>query len=276
MKGEKWIYTVPLRVRSLFRRAKADAELDEELREHIAQKAEEYVARGMTAEEVRRTAMIEMGGIEQAKEKCRDARGVRWLQDLWQDLRFGARMLRKSPGFAIVAVLTLALGIGANTTIFSAVNGIMSDPLPYPNASRLIRLERGQIGWAFTKEETNKIEQHCTTLERIAPYDGRSLAVRGTTLTKTRDALFVSADYFPILGMKPLMGRTITEEDTKAGNDRVAVLSYRLWNSLFDGDPRIIGRAVLVGDTDYRVVGVMPKKFDLASDAWGAESFDGL
>jgi putative ABC transport system permease protein len=138
MRPKHWLFTIPLRLRSLFRGAQANQELDDELRDHLDRKTEEYVAKGMTQEEARRRARLELGGIEQTKEKCRDARRVNWLQDFVKDLHFALRMLRKSSGFATVAALSLALGIGATTAMFSLIYAVLLNPFPYVGADRIM------------------------------------------------------------------------------------------------------------------------------------------
>src|SRR5215471_11713437 len=140
MRSEHWLFTIPLRIRSLFRRGQEDRELDDELRDHLERATEGYVAKGMASDEARRRARLDLGGIEQTKEKCRDTRQVNWIHDLIRDLRFGFRMLRKSPGFTAVAILTLALGIGANTAIFTLLHAVMLKSLPVPNPAQLYRL----------------------------------------------------------------------------------------------------------------------------------------
>src|SRR5205823_4831290 len=174
MRPEHWIYTIPLRLRSLFRWAQADQELDDELRDHLERKTEEYVAKGIALEEAQRRARLDLGGAEKVKEECRDARRVNWIQDFMQDLRFALRILRKSPGFTSVAVLTLALGIGANTAIFSLVDAVLIRMLPVQRPEQLFRLidvsKEGKTIDAFSYPTFELIQENNQTLSGVIAF----------------------------------------------------------------------------------------------------------
>src|SRR6266702_2997925 len=271
MRPERWIYTIPLRLRSLFRWAQADQELDDELRDHLERKTEEYVAKGIAPEEAQRRARLDLGGAEKVKEECRDARRVNWIQDL----RFGLCVLRKSPGFTIVAVLTLALGIGANTAIFSVMNGVLLKPLPFPESDRLVEVMRGLKSGNDETVEASKFifwQQHSRVFEAMAAFDifgtGFNLASGGQPEHVT--GMRVSADFFRVLAVPLPIGRGFTAEEGRPGGASVAVISNNLWKHQFGGDPSIIGRTILLNEENYAVVGVSLESFESrpSADIW--------
>jgi len=249
------------RISNLLRRTKSEAALEDELKFHLQMEIEQNLHHGMAYEEARRQALISLGGLDQTKEACRETCAIRWAAEFRQDLGYGRRMLCKSPRFTAIAVLTLALGVGANTAIFSAVYGILLKPLPYADSSRLVTIQREQIAYYITFAQLREIQQQCTTLERIVTYDSSRLLITGSAAPKQVSAACVSSDYFPTLGVRPLLGRPILPEDTQPGSNRVTVLSYRLWMDEFGGDIGIVGHEISVDHKPYTVIGVMPREF---------------
>jgi putative ABC transport system permease protein len=251
---------ISLRLRSLFRRKAADGELDSELRFHLERQISENVSAGMPLDEARRDALREFGGVEQLKEECRDARNVNWLQDVAQDIRFGLRMLRKSPGFTTVAVLTLALGIGANTAIFSLVNGIVLRPLPYAEPQRLV-----SITDSYPEGALVAMRASLKTVDVAGYMDSTELNLTGRGNPTRLYGAAVSAEFFSILGAKPEIGRVFQPREDQPGNDNFVILSHALWQSEFWADPGIVGRSVTLEGIDRRIVGVMPPDFHFPS-----------
>ena len=258
MRPEHWRYTIPLRLRSLFRRAQADQDLDDELRDHLARKTEEYLAQGMTHGEAQRRARLDLRGIEQTKEKCRDARRVNWIQDLLQDLHFALRMLRKSPGFTCVAVLTLALGIGANTAIFSVINGVLLTPLPYKNPQQLVAMQPNDapMNLMDVERQTQAFSQGGAINVDHMDYTS------GTEPVQVRVG-YVNAGFLETLGVAPMLGRIIAAEEDVKGGRRVVDVSYSFWQNFLGGEPNVLGKTITLAGYDYTVVGVMPADFVL-------------
>src|SRR5579859_476347 len=263
MQPTRWFHTIPLRLRSLFRRREADHELDEELRYHVEQKTAQNIAKGMTPQEAHRAALLEMGGIEKRKEECRDTRRVNWIQDLAQDLRYGLRMLRKSPGFTAVAILILALGIGANTAIFSVVYAVLLRPLPYTHPEQLVSISeagpQGTTGWSYLGFTQLRAQNH--VFSEIAGIAGHALTLTGRGEPADVSTVDVTPEVFSMLRAKPFLGRTFLPEDDKEGAAPVVILSENLWHSQFGADPKIIGSSVSLDKRAFTVVGVMPAGF---------------
>src|SRR5205807_1280537 len=219
MRPRHWLYTIPLRLRSLFRWAQADQELDDELRDHLDRKTEEYVAQGMTQEEAHRRARLDLGGIEQTKEKCRDARRVRVIETALQDIRFGMRMLRKNLGFTSVAVLVMALGIGANAAMFSVVNAVLLRPLSFNDPGRIVTLaslwkKSGGHGPVSAPDFRDWHDQS-TAFEAIAYYQGHDTAVMAGPVAEYAQVALASREFFRVFHVLPAIGREFNADETK-------------------------------------------------------------
>jgi len=253
-----------VRVQALFLRHRMDADCAAEINSHVAMIEDELRRQGMSPTEARREARLKMGGIEQARELHHEARTFAWFESLVQDVRFALRMLRKNPGFTMVAVLTLALGIGANTAIFSMVNGVLLRPLPYPEPERLVRIWETKPGSPRNViNPVNFLDWHDQThsFEAMATVDGADANIRANGEPMAVSALRVSTDFFSVLRTPPYLGRTFVAADGMPGQNHVTILSYRLWREQFDGDPSIIGRRSDVDGAPYVVIGVMPESF---------------
>jgi putative ABC transport system permease protein len=270
-----WLRVVALRIREIFAKRRLNAELDEELETHLEMLTDENMQRGMPAEEARREARIALGGVEQVKEAVRDQRGLRFLESFVADVRFGARMLRKSPGFTAVAVLTLALGIGANTAIFSVVNAVLLQPLSYPNPDRLVELEltspQGNQS-ATSIPRFNVWREQTRGFDSVAAYDfsGPGINLTGVDRPEQLRGIHVSSDYFRVFGAPIAVGRTFSAEEDRPGGANVAVISNALWRGRFGGDPGIVDRMIDLGGEQYKVIGVLGPEFrtDPARDIW--------
>ncbi len=254
------------RLRALFRKAELEQELDEELRFHLEQETEENLARGMSMEEARWAALRSFGGVEQVKEKSRDARGIRWLEELWQDVRYGLRVLVQKRGFTLTVVITLALGIGANTAIFSLVNAVLLRELPFRDPDQVMwvwstRTDRDKA--PFTLPDFLDYRDQNQTLDQIAAFSSIGLNLTGSEKAQRLQGLRVSANLFDLLGVDAGAGRLFVPEDDEPARRHVAVLSYECWQKRFGGNPQTIGKALTLNGETYTVTGVLPARFTL-------------
>ena len=255
-----WLRQSFHRLRSFFRRAQLDRDFDAEISSHLQLATEENLQRGLSPAEARRQALLRFGGPQQAKEHHRDAGSLPFLETLLQDLRFAFRMLRKSPGFTAVAVLTLALGIGANTAIFSLVNGILLVPLPYPTPEQLV-----SITGTYPKGGVAAMREQMHTMDVAAYYEGHEFNLTGQGEPLRLTGTVVSGEFFSVLGARPELGRTFIPGEDIPGQDNYAVLSHALWQQRFASDPAIIGRPIQLEGVSRQVIGVMPPDFRFPS-----------
>ena len=248
--------------RRLFGRGRLDRELDAELRDHLERQVADYRREGLSEAEARRKAAAQFGGLDQAKEYCRDQRGTRWLEDLVTDLRYGLRMLAHSRTFTAVAVLSLALGIGANTAIFTLVNSLLLRTLPVREPERLVQLD----GDSTTNPIWEQIQsrQHQLFDGATAWSDAASSTCRRAARRKPVDGLWASGEFFEVLGVTAILGRTFTTENDRRGGgaeSTVAVISYAFWQRQFGGAADVIGRTMTLNRVPFTIIGVTPPEF---------------
>jgi putative ABC transport system permease protein len=259
----RWFYKLPLRLRSLLRKQQADHELSAELQFHLQRQIEQYEAQGMAQQEARYAALRELGGLEQIKEECREMREVSVIENLLQDLRFALRTLVKNPGFSFVVVTTLALGIGVNTAIFTLVNAMLLQPLPYADPTRLVNV--GETG-PKPMGGVLGFQERVRSME-IAAYSSFGLNLSGDGNALRLSGSATSSNLFSLLGAHAALGRIFQPGDQQPGKDRLAILSYSLWQTRFGGDPNILGRSITIDDVSRQVIGVMPESFDFPSSS---------
>ena len=252
-------------LRTTVRRSRMESDMDTELRFHIEAYAEDLVRKGLPRPQAMRRARMEFGGIERAKEECREARGVTFLQSLIQDIRFALRVLRKSPGFTAVAVLTIALGIGATTAIFSLVDATLLHPLPYPHSEELVRIEDDLPGTGATDAGISIPEfkdlQRSGIFQYVVLKIFGSANLTGVSQPSRMQYEGVSPAYFAMLGVKPELGQTFDPQDQTPGFTLDVVISDGLWKRAFGSDPHILGKRIRMDNDLYRVIGVMPPGF---------------
>jgi ABC-type antimicrobial peptide transport system permease subunit len=253
------------RLRALFQRKQVEQDLNDELGYHLEKALQQNIARGMSAPEAQREAHLGLGGVEQIKEASRDARGVRLFDDLYRDLRYGARMLAKHRGLTLVIVLTLGLGIGANTAIFSLLDALLTRELPVKSPRELVFVQRytagGGVEQDFSYPAFERLRDANRSLAGIFALDTSRVSATIDGQPQLVVAGFVSGSYFDVLGIGAALGRTFTAADDRPGGAAVAVVSFAFWQNGFAGDPSIVGKTVYLGRIPFSIIGVTPPGF---------------
>src|SRR5436190_19167295 len=271
----RWYYKLPLRLRSIFHKNQTELDLSEELQFHLQNQIDEYVAQGMNPKEARHAALRSLGGIEQAKEECRDERKVNLIENFLQDVRFGLRLLRRSPGFSLLAILCLTLGIGANAAVFSWIEGILFRPYPaVAHQERLVAIggtSRDEpLGTPLSWPDFQDLQRSCTLCETlfVSKITGTTLSI-GDRAERTTGSI-VSANYFDAIGVPLMLGRGfLPGEDQGQSAHPIAVISYQLWQGRFRGDPQLAGKTQRLNGVMHTIVGVAREGFYGTFVGWG-------
>ncbi|HEX8140481.1 MAG TPA: ABC transporter permease [Pyrinomonadaceae bacterium] len=259
-----WLRNLLARVVGVWRADRIGEEIDRELQFHIDMRTEENIRRGMSPDEARRDALSRFGHRTVIKERSYEVRGGRWLETLWQDTRYGARMLVKHPGFSFVAVLTLALGIGANTAIFSIVNGVLLRPLPYPEPERLdtvFQQNSAMNRFGISVADFQGIEKEYAKIGSVTAFTHRAVTLTGGERPEQIKATFATASFFKTIGVMPERGRAFLPGEDRPEASPVVVLSYGFWQRQLAGNPGAIGQRLMLDGVGYTVVGIMPRGF---------------
>lgn len=249
------------RLLALFRRSRFERELEDEVAAHLELAERDALARGLTAAEARREARRQFGGIEQMKETHREDRSTLWLENLIKDARYGMASLRREPVFAAVAIAVLALGIGANTAMFSVVDGVLLKPLPFPDPERIVLVWEAPTPTSTNSTTTRnfvEFKQRNRTFEALSAESLSTATVQIAGVPTRLQGRYVSADHFAVFGVQPILGRDFRPDEDVPGADRVLIISHAAWQQSFGGDPGILGREILLDDDPHRIIGVLP------------------
>ena len=257
-----------LRVAGLFAKSRRDREFAAELDGHLQIHIDDNLRSGMNSEEARRQALLKLGGVEPTKEIYRDRRGLPLLETMLQDLRYAVRTLRKNPGSTLIAVLTLALGIGANTAIFSMVNALLLHPYNFPDLDRLVRvwenrgIDEGTDARFIAPQDAADLQSRAPVFDALATYNCGDFNLSAEGNVQPVLGCHVSANFFDVLGVAPALGRGFSAPEEQPGADQVAVMSYGFWQRHFAGDAVLLGKAIQINGKKYTVIGIMPRGFD--------------
>src|SRR6202453_1276038 len=247
-----------------------DQNMEDELRSHIERQTAANIAAGLPLEEARRQAVLQLGALEGVKENCREERRGFWLESFYVDVRYALRILSKNPGFTIIAILTLALGIGANTAIFSVVQGVLLAPLPYSQPERLVLVWQDNLtlqhGISVSAPHFLDLQHDARSFQQMAAFDSQDRDLTSPGTPEHLAGKEISSGFLSTLGVQPILGREFSAEEDKRGGPRAVIISNRLWRNRFAASTAALGKPVTLDGIDYTVVGVLPEDFRVVGE----------